>query len=616
MRVIGLLLVVACSGSDDDTLPTVPDEGTGLLGTGWANPFPNAEAIGADGSLSLRDLPSGGDTPLPLDRLAWRTGFSPAQTSVLRLPGVRADGLPTFASIDPNAGTVRMVDLTDGRALACFAELDAHPDAADEPALLIRPLEALPYGHRIGVVVTTDAVERPERFDALLSDRPPASLADRSSHYRELLADLSAVTGVAQDDIAVAWDFPIADGTRPLTSALEQLAPPSAPLTITRLRELDAGDGVAPYTWRAVDATFRVQDFLIDDLHLDLQADASVRPVGETDAYLYVHLPTSVKDAPAGSVPVLVFGHGIFGQPSFYLDDADDPSSVLQLADEAGMVVVATNWRGLTYTDRTTPIAVATDFGRFPDLTDQLVQGQINTRTLVEQIAAGAWNDDPIFTGAQGQSLLDTSRIYYYGISLGAIEGAVMLAQDPPIDAAALHVGGAMWSTMLERSSNWSAFELLVVPTIPDPADRQVLYALSQLWWDPVDPIAWVGPLSQRSLLLQESVGDEQVPNLTTDALARSLGLPILTPAPGEPWGLEPAAAPLGPGSRALVRFDPDVGLPEAGNRPAAVTEAHEIPRTWTGARRQVIDHLQPGLEGQVIHHCGAGPCTAANTGD
>lgn len=607
--------LLACHGDDLADRPGLgssPDEGTGILGTGWANPFPNAGLVGPDG-LDLRDLPDPGETDLPLDRLAWRTGFSPVQSSVLRLDGVSPDGLPSFTDVRPGEGTVRMVDLTDGSVLPCMAELDAF-EGATEVALIVRPLVAVPVGHRVGVAVLDGAVERPERFDLMLSETPPASLAAVAPHYRDLVADLSELLDVSPGEVAVAWDFPIGDGTRPLRSALEQLTVPGGH-TFTEIRDLDAGDDVAPLTWRAAEGTFAAPDFLIGDRALDLQPDGSVLPTGAVDAYLYVHLPTSVRDRPAGSVPVLLFGHGIFGSPRDYLDRDNDPSRVLKLADELGAIVIATTWRGFTRSDQGVALQVGADFGRFHELTDLLVQGQVNARALLEYARAGDLLDDPVFTGASGQALPDRSRVYYYGISLGAIEGAVFLAQDPPIDAAAMHVGGGMWSTMLERSSNWPLFELLLMDDIPNAADRQVLYALTQLWWDPVDPVAWTAELAERPFLLQESVGDEQVPNLATEVLARSVGLPLLTPTDLVPYGLAAVEGPLPPGSRALVRFDPEVPLPDTSNRPAAITYAHSIPRTWDGARLQVIDHLMPGLDGQVVHHCGDAVCSASNPG-
>ncbi|MEQ1504117.1 MAG: hypothetical protein ABMB14_17875 [Myxococcota bacterium] len=600
--------IVGCHGPD---APAVPDEGTGIVGTGWANPFPNAQLLDATGHLDLRDLPAT-PSPLPLDRLDWRTGFSPSQVSVLRLDGIADDAFPSYQDITLGQGSVRMVDLTDGRDVPCFAELDAFPNA-DERALLVRPLEALRVGHRIGVAVTTAAVARPARFDWLLSDTPPASLEAVAPSYRALVDDLGVV-GIAADDVAIAWEFPVGDGTVPLRSALDQQTVPSGH-AFTRIRNLDAGDHVAPYTWRAAEGTFRAQQWLIDDRSLDLAPDGTVSPQGETDVYLYAHVPLSVKDAPAGSVPVLVFGHGIFGEPADYLDDPLDEGGLEQLADEAGFIVIATVWRGLSAGDRIVPIDVAVDFAKFHELTDLLVQGQTNTRTLIEAASTGDLLDDPVFAGASGQPLADRDHLYYYGISLGAIEGAVFLAQDPPVDAGALHVGGASWSTMLERSSNWAAFELLIGGAIDSAADRQVLYALSALWWDAVDPMAYTDALATRSFLLQESVNDEQVPNLTTEAFARSVGLPVLAPTDVAPYGIPAVDGPLPPGSRALVRFDPQLPAPDPANRPAAVTGAHGTPRGWPGARLQVIDFLTPGLEGQVVHHCGDAPCTADNPG-
>lgn len=605
--------LVACTdNSEPGDDPPVDDVGTGIVGTGWANPFPNPQQMDESGHLALIDLPSGGETPIPVERLAWRTGFSPSQVSVLRLDGIDPSGFPSVDTITPGEGTVRMVDLTDGRAVACFAELDAYPDA-DEHALLVRPLEGLPDGHRIAVAVLTDAVPRPARFDAMLSDAPPPSLAEVAPSYRQLVDDLD-VFGIPAADIAIAWEFPVADGTAPLKSALAQLTVPGGH-TFDRIRNATDGDTVAPYTWRAAEGTFRAMNFVIDDRSLDLQPDGSVAPVGETDALLYVHIPTSVADAPAGSVPIVVFGHGIFGEPADYLDDPGDSGRVNQLADELGVIVLGTTWRGLSASDRIVPIGVASDFATFHELTDLLVQGQTNTRTLIEYASSGGLFEDPVFLGASGQSLPDPSHVSYYGISLGAIEGAVLLAQDPPLDAAAFHVGGASWSTMLERSSNWAAFELFIRAAVESAADRQVLYSLSQLWWDPVDPMSYTTQLTGRSFLLQESIGDDQVPNLTTEMFARTVGLPVLNPVGEVPFGLSAVDGPLPPGSQALVRFDPEITPPPLDNRPAPVTGAHGEPRTWPGARLQVRDHLTQGLEGQIIHHCGDAPCSAENQG-
>lgn len=593
------LLLLACTGS-----PTPAPAGEGLVGDHVLNPFPVGALHMTDGHLDLPGEAYGLDddlTPLRTERLAWRTGFSPAQTSVAVLPSVDVDALEDG---------VRMFDRTAGEWLPCLAEIDLHP-AADGNTLLVRPLAALPYGHSIAVVVTTEVSPPVEHFHAMLSDGPPPDLEPHRDHFLDLVSDLAA-QGLAEEEIAIAWDFPVEDGTRPLRVALETVAVPSS-FSLEPARELDEGDPVAVHTFRATTGTFVSTDFLLDDTTLDLDVTGAPSPVGEIDVDLYVHIPESLADAPAGSAPVLVFGHGIFGTPEAYLEEVDDPSRVLALADELGAVVVGIRWRGLTRPDLVGALNAAADFARIHEITDRLVQGQANMAALMALLTEGDLLDDPVFHNRSGERLPAGDRIVYYGISLGAIEGAVMLAQDPPVDAAVLHVGGSAWSTMLERSSNWSIFEALVVPAVPDPVTRQRLYATSQLWWDPVDPISYTQDLQQRSFLLQEATGDQQVPNLTTRMLARSAGLSLLDPAVEPVDGLPLVNGPVPAGARTLVQMDPEVEPPAPGNRPAANNGSHETPRHWPGIASQTLEHLQLGTVG---HYCGASACTASNQGE
>jgi hypothetical protein len=100
------------------------------------------------------------------------------------------------------------------------------------------------------------------------------------------------------------------------------------------------------------------------------------------------------------------------------------------------------------------------------------------------------------------------------------------------------------------------------------------------------------------------------VPNLTTELLARSTGATLAEPATTAPAGLPSAPMPFtGIG---LTQFDPELGLPAPENRPAPITDAHTVPRTWPGARAQAIHFLQTG---EVAHYCGSDPCSASNPG-
>ncbi len=605
--VIGLGLLAACNTPSSDLAG-------GLLGYGLLDTFPNAFLATPDGLTIPADALPETPTPLPLERIAWRTGFSPAQTSVVRLTDVNPEVLPSWLGPTPGEGAVQLWDLDLGIALPVMAELDAYPLSNEDPALLVRPLQALPAGHRVAVVVTTEATPRPSRIQDILDGQPAQDIGGAEAHVQALFDDLEAL-GIDRDTIAHAWDYPVGDGTKPLRSALADLEVPGT-WEIRRIRNTDEGSELAPGAWKVLEGIFHAPDHLIDDRNLDLAPDGSVSITGTAEADLFVFVPQSVRDAAAGSVPVIVFGHGIFVNPEFHLDAPDYDSSAGWLAQERGAIVVATRWRGLDYQDLAGAIEAANDLGRLSMLTDRLVQGQVNTRTLVELVRDGALFTDPEILGDHGQVLADPDTVYFEGLSMGGIEGAVLLASGAPLDQAVLHITGSTWSTMLERSASWTLFEDMVVPTVPDAHDRQLLYSLSQLWWDVVDPIAWTPELQDAPILLQENLGDDYVTNIGTRSLARSLGLPQLAPVVEPIVGLDTIDGPLPPGSRAYVQLDPQLGRPPDENRPAPDLGSHFASESWLGPRLQMLDFLDPDDEGQIVHHCGEGPCAEDNQGD
>jgi hypothetical protein len=601
-----LLVALACHPEPGPT-------GPGLIGDHPLNPFPVGVLHTTDGRIDLdpADFDLGPDlTPLRTERFRWREGFSVGQTSVVVLPGsVDVAALPSWRDPTPGEGGVRLFDRTDGAWLPVMAELDAHPDAV-EGTVLVRPLQALTPGHDVAVVLTTALTSPVPHFQALFTEAPPEQLVPHVAHFEDLVEQLDGA-GLPRDEVALAWDFPVADGTAPLRSAWAQTAAPTA-FDLTVEGDADTTDDLPPFAHRVATGTFTTTDFLIDDLALDLQPDGSVAPTGSVAVDLYVHVPSSVADAPAGSAPVLIFGHGIFATPELYLDSRSDEHAVLRVAERLGAVVLAIRWRGLTTPDLAGATAAGADFTRIHEVTDRLVQAQANLASLTAALEQTDLLQDPVFHNRSGEPVVDPDRLLYYGISLGAIEGAVYLANDPPVDHVVLHVGGGVWSTMLERSSNWPTFELLLERTVPDPVTRQRLYAVSQLWWDPVDPLSYTRDLASRDALLQEAIGDQQVPNLSTRQFARSAGFTLLEPVHEEVHAIPTRAGPVQEGL-VLVQIDPEEPLPDDVNRPAGFTSAHEIPRTLPGVIDQTVLHL---TSGETVHPCGASVCSPSNPGD
>ena len=590
-----ILLFLACTPPEPAGPAVVPD--VGALEAGLLNPFPSVELV-VNGHV---EIPKGalpaveGGTPFPVERVNWRRGFSPVQPAIARLPmAIDRASLGLQAGIG-TGGSVRMMDMDSGVEIPVLAETDAWPDTAEEGdrTLIVRPMMAMTVGHRVAVAVT----------GAVTSAGAPLDLPPPKGHYAELVDELD---GLGISDVRLAWDFPIGDGTLATRTIASAIHTPTEHVFEYTWGEGQAAEAVSAALVQG-EGSFTVDNYLQDDTHLVVDETGVPARQGDAQAYLYVHVPASLKDAAPGSAPVIVFGHGILGSPDDYLANEDDTSSLLALANDVGAIVVATRWRGLTRPDELHAIAVAADFGRFPEVPDMLAQGVNNTLSLIAACKDGELLDDPLFGG-----LADRSRIYYYGISLGGIEGAVTLANQSTITTGVLHVGGSDWSTMLERSSQWTPFELLVVRGIPAAWDRQLLYAASQMLWDQVDPADYVEDLAGRTLLWQESIGDEQVPNITTELLQRSLGNPVGTPGLTTPYGIDPVALPAqGP---AFTQYDAMVGDGATTNRPPSPSGAHATPRLWPGTRAQVVDFLTTG--GTVNHHCGTAPCTAENTGE
>lgn len=607
---MGLLLLAWLAACAPEPVGT-PE--AGWLGEGIANPYPSNLLIGEDGHLAVPAdaLPvTLGGVPLPMERMAWRTGFSPAQPIVVRLDGVNVAALPGWEEPTPGAGGVRLYDLDSGEAIEVMAELDAWEDL-ERPPLLIRPLRALTPGHRVGVVVTTEVVPRPAAYEAILSagKREAGPLVERARALHAELAEL----GVAEAEIALAWEFPVDAGRTPLESALAQVPTPTA-WRFTRVRDRAAGDDLMEGFDKVLVGTFDTVDFLVDDLQLNAGSDGTVSPTGTAEALLWVAVPEGMSEAEARSAPILVFGHGLFSHPSAYLDVDGDTSRVGALAKALGAIVIATSWRGLMSDDRVEALQAAGNFGLLPLVPERVVQGHANQRAMINLALEGGLLDDPLLANAAGEPLGDPTRLRYYGISLGGIEGQVLAATEPRLQAAVLHVPGGFWTHLFERSSQWPPFEYVLAPTLEDPADRQWMLAGAQLWFDAVDPAAWTPELATAPILLQESIGDEQVANFTTRAMARSLGATQLGPAIHTVSGVQ--VVPDQVSGPAYVQFNAEVPLPNPGNRPPSPSGAHTEVRRYPGVLEQTVTFLSDDSLGSACHHCGGAPCAASNPGE
>ena len=187
------------------------------------------------------------------------------------------------------------------------------------------------------------------------------------------------------------------------------------------------------------------------------------------------------------------------------------------------------------------------------------------------------------------------------------------MAYEPTITRAVLGVGAANYSTLLERSTDWPQYRIIVNGAYPDALDVTSAVGLFQMRWDKVegsgvantvlDGTATGVPAKQ--LLMQIALGDDQVPNLGSFWQARTMGIHVVSPTPATPWGLTTEDSPLAGGS-ALVIMDGGAPPPPVTNVPAPATGMHDLTRKQPATRRQMKEFYASGM---IVNEC-AGACT------
>jgi hypothetical protein len=277
------------------------------------------------------------------------------------------------------------------------------------------------------------------------------------------------------------------------------------------------------------------------------------------------------------------------------------------------MIEVGTDWLGRARDDLPYFLTrVLPNWNNFIQITDRLQQAHVNVLALAKMIHEGVLDHLPALQ-RDGRSLINSKKLYYYGISEGGCQGVTTLALSGDIERGALNVPCGFWTMFFSRSSDFHRTKWALKLTYPGTLERQKLLVLSQLLWDYTDPANYGGHLLQdplpgsfpKKILYQEGINDASVPNLTTRAMARTIGLKLLSPAVEPVVGIKGAAGPL---DSAYVQFD--VGSrPRLGgnNVPPATSKVHEEIRTLEAAKEQLKIFLSD--QGKVQNTCGDQPC-------
>jgi hypothetical protein len=635
-----LVAIAACGASHNDT--NIPDQCNPLGGQGCLLPWPSmiytkpaSTASGIRLALPQSAMPTNADKsqidPTPMNS-RW-DGFSRVGPMLAQFPnGVSATNLPPFSDPDKSLAAdspIVLVDMDTGERAPFFAEVDQNRPSPHGD-LIIRPLARLHGGARYAVGIRNtvlDASGAPlvasPGFAALRDGKPfhHPLFATLEPRYEAIFAAL-ATAGVTKNELVLAWDFVTAtddmltaDLLAMRAAALPAMGANGANLTFT-VTEQPAVSGLLH---RYV-GTLKSPSFLTDPTASEaaqIARDGTGAPMlsGTRDANIAAIVPSCVTTQP-GPHPAIVFGHGLFGSAKDYLNN----DLVVQLAEQHCMTVVAGDFIGLTTNDLPYVVDAVNDFNLGAHVSEKLAQSIIDFMSL-ETATRTTFAASPQFS-FNNQPVIDPAHVYYVGGSLGGIMGNVFMAYDPNITQGVLAVPGGNWSMLIERSVAWNDLQPALMASYADLDVHQILIAMLGMALEPYDAITTAEHVLQnplpntpvKNILIWYGLGDCYVSNITTEMVARTMGIQILAPSVKSPWNLTPMAGPMTNGVNVFDRHD--AYQPPTTNVPPAMDNGtHGGVNTEPAALRLAFQFI---LQSTITPQCGLpgapAPCDC-NTG-
>ncbi|MCW2991329.1 MAG: hypothetical protein JWM73_1923 [Solirubrobacterales bacterium] len=568
-------------------------------------------------------------------------GFSPGGFAIVRVPLVtqavlERSGAATMAHPErwtaKNAPLV-LADAKTGKRWPAVIELDAVAAADEDRALLIRPLRNLREGRRYVIALRNlraGGREQPGiKPFALLRDRIahlPRALEARRPSMERVFAELKRAGVRRNHALVVAWDFTVASA-QGLAGRLLSIRDRA----FAELGDRNLADG------KPAGAAPKVAVESVEDLPGDPNLSARVRGTVEVPCFLDqpacppgarfqigkdglpVRTPGNVMQAkfvcliPRGGTrplqPVL-YGHGLLGSREELVHN--EPYA--QSAGDHGLLPCATDWSGMASDDLGfLATSILTDLSNFPALADRSQQGILNFLFVARAMRhPQGFAAQPAFQEG-GVPILDPAGLAFNGNSQGGIIGGALTAVAPDFTRSVLGVPGMNYSTLLDRSIDFSKYASVLYGHYAKDVQRPLLLALMQQLWDRSEGDGYAQHMTthpyantpRHDVLLLAAFGDHQVANFATEVEARTIGAPVRTPMidPGRAgdypigFGIHRLAT-LPHSGTALVWMDPGTQTPPPPLQnlpPSTGTDPHGIGGNSAAVRALVAEYLRPG---------------------
>ncbi len=561
---------------------------------------------------------------VPLNPHHWniKDGFSTWGPLLAWFPELSTDNLISNRDIDQylaSDATTVILDPLTGQRVPHFAELEAQATDPDQQLLYLRPVQPLQHAQRyvVGIRHLQDregnTLAAPLGFSMLRdgATTQDPDLERQREHYETDIFPVLEAAGFSRDELQLAWDFVTVSAENSLgpmlamrDDALAWAGDSGPPYTITTSTWSSCGDDPPPDIGLTLQGTFTAPLYLTaQDAPSWLTRDSRNIPFrnGEVEVPFTIRVPCSLISDPRPGT-LVQYGHGLLG------DQSEVNSSTLGgMAADYGWVLFAVDWTGMNDEDVTAIIdAIVNDFSDFSMVPERSQQGFIE-QLLSGRMMLGAMAQDD-YLMVDGISLIDTSHLYFYGNSQGAILGGAYMALSPDISRAVLGVGGTPFSLLLTRSTNFDVFLSIFQEVYPSWTDISVLLALVQTIWDPGESAGWARYITEqpvddtvptKNVLLQAGIGDAQVPTLGAQNLARACTAWLVEPSARPVWGLDSSKTPF-EGS-AYVEVDYGVEEPEEAIPVDSDIDVHNTVRTEQPIQDQIRLFLE---EGRVENFC------------
>jgi len=539
-------------------------------GTGWRVAFP------------AQGMPVSNGTALLPDPYSVLDGFSPGVQILMHFPDdidlsesnaahLRAEVRAIDErSLEGDSPTL-LIDADTGEQILHFMELDARTTHdSGRQILFLRPGRTLSPGHRYIVAVRNllqpdgSAVNAESVFAALRDNRPSSITAveDKRSSMESIFDQLES-TGVERSELILAFDFIVGSDdrlTRDILSMRDQSflwlqdkeASGQQSFTVDAMIEYSCEDGG---TFRDIQGTFKVPLFLDSDPVL------ANREVGFIQ-YGEDGLPT-YQDVMAARYTVLIpcaslagdevirpaiYTHGSFSdyrevvsvteiwRQNAEVDPDLEPAAYVQGSTD-GFGVSALDFEGGGESFLIGGVFMHLDNAKA--ISDRQSQGIVNVLSLARMMKHGMFNLDPAFALPNGEPALpgQEEEMYSWGISMGGYYGMVLGAFYSDVERINAAVPASHFSWQFQRDVGFDAFtSFLELVFGADTMIHALVISLNSELWSLSDPVSFAGHVTHdplpgsvpKKILMAASLDDGWSPNLYSEVMARSIGVPGL----------------------------------------------------------------------------------------